>query len=73
MANVLSSAMGSSGFTLNEIRQILWSNTLRFTYLHLCEGAAELADGRKDPATGKTIAYLISDFIKNQQSVNQWS
>lgn len=62
--NVLSSAQTSSGFALNDIRKILISNTSNYSYLHICEGATELADGRKDSKTGKTIAYLVSDFVK---------
>jgi formiminoglutamase len=33
-------------------------------YLHICEGATQLADGRKNETTGKLISYLVSDFIK---------
>lgn len=33
-------------------------------YLHICEGATRLANGKTDDATGKLIAYLVSDFIK---------
>ena len=33
-------------------------------YLHICEGATQLADGRKNDTTGKLISYLVSDFIK---------
>lgn len=62
--NTLSSAASSSGFDLNEIRKLLLTNKKLFSYLHLCEGATTLADGRTDFATGKTIAYLITDFIK---------
>ncbi|SFH11214.1 formimidoylglutamase [Pedobacter insulae] len=64
IANVLSSAGSPSGFNLSDIRSILLSNDKKFHYLHICEGAAELADGRQDPATAKTIAILVSDFIK---------
>lgn len=62
--NVLSSAKTSSGFALNEVRKILISNTKNYSYLHICEGATKLVDGRADLTTGKTIAYLVSDFIK---------
>lgn len=62
--NVLSSAQTSSGFALNDIRKILMSNTKNYSYLHICEGATQLADGRKDLTTGKTIAYLVIDFVK---------
>jgi formiminoglutamase len=64
LANVLSSASSPTGFNLNDIRSILLANTKNFTYLHLCEGATQLADGREDPATAKTIAILVSDFMK---------
>lgn len=63
--NVLSSASGPSGFALNDIRKILLTNTKKWRYLHICEGAVQLANGREDLSTGKTIAYLVSDFIKN--------
>lgn len=33
-------------------------------YLHICEGAARLSDGRTDTSTGKLISYLVSDFVK---------
>lgn len=65
--NVLSSAQTSSGFALNDVRKVLMANTKKYSYLHICEGATELADGRKDVTTGKTIAYLVSDFIKALQ------
>lgn len=64
LEKVLASAYTPSGFSLNEIRKILLSNTTGFCYLHLCEGATALSDGRIDSSTGKTIAYLITDFIK---------
>ena len=64
--NVLSSAMGPSGFPLNEIRRLILASTKKFAYLHICEGAIALTDGPQDKTTAKTIAYLISDFIKAQ-------
>ena len=70
MANVLSSASGPSGFSLNEVRQLILNTTIKFQYLHICEGAVELSDGRQDQSTAKTIAYLISDFIKSQSKLN---
>jgi formiminoglutamase len=67
IADVLSSAAGPSGFSLNEIRKLVLTSGKKFMYLHLCEGAVALIDGRKDQTTAKTIAYLISDFIKSQK------
>lgn len=65
--NVLSSAQTSSGFALNDVRKILISNTKNYNYLHICEGATKLVDGRADVTSGKTIAYLVSDFVKALQ------
>lgn len=65
ICNTLASATTPSGFTLNEVRQLVLSLNKDFTYLHICEGAYQLKDGRKDETIGKTIAYLISDFVKN--------
>lgn len=64
--NVLSSAISPSGFHLNEIRRLILNPTKKLSYLHICEGAVELSDGRRNQTTAKTIAYLISDFIKSQ-------
>jgi formiminoglutamase len=36
----------------------------KIAYLHICEGATKLDDGRVDENTGKLIAYLVSDFVK---------
>ncbi len=65
--NLLSSATGPSGFTLNEIREILLAQDKSYSYLHICEGAASLADGRTEATMGKAITYLVSDFIKALQ------
>lgn len=65
--NVLSSAMTPSGFPLNEIRRLILNTTKKFSYLHICEGATALTDGRQAQTTAKTIAYLVSDFIKAQK------
>jgi len=65
--NILSSAMSPSGFHLNEIRRLILTSGKKFSYLHICEGAVALTDGRQDTTTAKTIAYLVSDFIKSQR------
>lgn len=65
ISNVLSSAATPSGFSLNDIRRLLLTLNNDFSYLHICEGALFLKDGRKDETIGKTIAYLVSDFIKS--------
>ncbi len=64
--NTLSSAMTPVGITPVHARQYV-SFTAADTkpaYLHICEGATRLSDGRTDATSGKLISYLVSDFIK---------
>lgn len=65
LENFLSSATTPSGFSLNEIRRLILGSSTQFAYLHICEGASEMADGRTSTSTGKSIAYLITDFLKS--------
>lgn len=67
IVGALASAATPSGFSLNEVRQLVLSLNKGFNYLHICEGAYQLSDGRKDETIGKTIAYLVSDFIKSSR------
>ncbi|MGC4104195.1 formimidoylglutamase [Ferruginibacter sp.] len=64
--NVLSSASTPSGVSVLQARQYLnfAATDAKVAYLHICEGAVQLADGKKDDSTGKLISYLVSDFIK---------
>lgn len=64
--HTLSSAATPSGISPLHARQYLnfaASDSIP-AYLHICEGAAQLIDGRKNESTGKLISYLVSDFIK---------
>lgn len=67
--NVLSSAMTPCGISTIQARQYvsLCAAGSKATYLHLCEGASELSDGKKGEATGKLLSYLVTDFIKMHQ------
>ncbi len=64
--NVLSSAATPTGITPLQARQYLHfsAQDAKVAYLHICEGATQLSDGRRDESTGKLISYLVSDFIK---------
>jgi formiminoglutamase len=66
IANTLSSATSPSGITAQHARQYIsyTAGTTRPAYLHICEGATTLSDGRTDTQTGKLISYLVSDFVK---------
>jgi len=67
IAGQLSSAMSPSGFTLNQVREMIaMTRTNKISYLHICEAAAKLED-KEDPLCGKSICFLISDFIKAQK------
>jgi formiminoglutamase len=64
--DVLSSAETPSGISALHARQYITfaATDAKPAYLHICEGACQLADGKKDESTGKLISYLVSDFIK---------
>lgn len=64
--HTLSSALTPAGITVNQARQYINYAALESkpAYLHICEGAVMLNDGRTDLSTGKLISYLVSDFIK---------
>ncbi len=62
----LSSASAPTGVSPLHARQFISmaATDAKPAYLHICEGAIRLADGRTDPSTGKLISYLVSDFVK---------
>ena len=64
--NTLSSAMTPVGFSPIHARQYVAfaAADCRPAYLHICEGATRLSDGRMDATSGKLISYLVSDFVK---------
>jgi formiminoglutamase len=64
--NALSSAHTPSGISVLLARQYVTYSArhARAAYLHICEGATQLSDGRKDENTGKLLSYLVSDFVK---------
>lgn len=64
--NVLSSAATPTGISPLHARQYVHfaAQEVKTAYLHICEGAVQLTDGRRDACTGKLISYLVCDFIK---------
>ena len=71
--NILSSALTPSGLTALQARQYITfaAQDTKPAYLHICEGATQLEDGKKNDSTGKLISYLVSDFIKENSESNQ--
>jgi formiminoglutamase len=68
--NSLSSACTPSGVDAIHARQYinLCSAHAKCCYLHICEGATRLSNGRTNELTGKLISYLVSDFVKMQET-----
>ena len=66
LPNVASSAMTMSGFAVEEVRHFIhyFGKSQNAAYLHICEGAPDLADAKNSHLIGKLIAYLVTDFIK---------
>lgn len=66
VANVLSSASSPAGISIQHARQYInfTAADSKVAYLHICEGAAQLSNGRTSADTGKLISYLVSDFLK---------
>ncbi len=64
--NTLSSAITPVGISPIHARQYISfaAADAKPAYLHICEGAIRLSDGRTDDNTGKLISYLVSDFVK---------
>lgn len=64
--NTLSSAVTPVGISPLHARQYInfVASDTKTAYLHICEGATKLTDGRTDESTGKLISYLVTDFIK---------
>ena len=71
--NVLSSAGTPCGISSLQARQYInfTATDAKAAYLHICEGATQLTDGRKDESTGKLVSYLVSDFVKANSQGNR--
>lgn len=67
--HTLSSAATPSGVDPVHARQYVSyaGADTKTAYLHICEGASRLADGRSSETIGKLISYLVSDFIKAKE------
>lgn len=63
---VLSSAETPVGISAINARQYVYftASENNVAYLHICEGAQQLSDGRRCDTTGKLISYLVTDFVK---------
>lgn len=64
--NILSSASSPVGFTVQQTLKFIHEvkGTPNLTYIHLCEGAAELSDGRISSSIGKLLAEMVAEFLR---------
>jgi formiminoglutamase len=70
---IASSAMTISGFSVEELRRFIskLGNHDNAAYLHICEGAPDLAEPQYAHLVGKLIGYLVTDFIKANCEIDQ--
>lgn len=68
--DTLTSASTPSGVAPLHARQYVSFTGIdtKTAYLHICEGACNLSNGRTNDMTGKLISYLVSDFIKAKEA-----
>lgn len=71
--NIPSSAMTLSGFSIEELRQFVsfFGKNKRAAYLHICEGAPDLGEDKNGHLIGKLIGYLVTDFMKANNSLEK--
>ncbi len=67
--NTLSSAETPAGILPVHARQYMnfIAVNSKPAYLHICEGASQLSDGRKSETTGKLISYRGKRFYKGRK------
>ncbi len=63
---MLTSASNPSGFTALQARQYINFTAYypNIAYLHICEGATQLANGGSNAFAAKLVSELVSDFVK---------
>ena len=66
--NILSPTSGI-GINLKDVRAYITgaASHTNVAYLHICEGAAQLADGSTFTSVGNLISTLVTDFIKSHK------
>ena len=64
--NMPASALSPSGFSVEKLRRLnhFFSRSDQLRYLHICEAAPHLENADEMIKVGKTITYLITDFVR---------
>ncbi|UCS93638.1 formimidoylglutamase [Echinicola marina] len=69
VGRVLSSAMDPVGVLGVDARKYVYQVARRgkskVAYLHVCEGATVMSDGKMDVGVAKLVSYLVTDFVKS--------
>lgn len=67
VAHAPSSAQSCCGFSLNQLREIVFkaSKIKNISYLHICEAAPSI-DTKDEFQISKALSYLITDFIRKK-------
>ena len=71
LPGIASSAMTPAGFSIEEARRFVdyFGRSDNSVYLHIAEGAPDLADENTRHLIGKLIAFLITDFMKSKSDL----
>ena len=71
LPGVASSAMTPTGFSIEDARRFIdyFGRNENSIYLHIAEGAPDLAEENSKHLVGKLIAYLITDFMKSKSDL----
>lgn len=71
LPGVASSAMTPSGFSVEDARRFVdhFGRNKKSIYLHIAEGAPDLADQNTQHLIGKLIAYFVTDFMKSKSDL----
>ena len=64
--NMPASALSPSGFAIKDVRRLnhFFSRSGQLKYLHICEAAPHPENADEMIKVGKTIVYLITDFVR---------
>ncbi len=71
LPGIASSAMTPTGFSIEDARRFIdyFGRNENSIYLHIAEGAPDLAEENSKHLVGKLIAYLITDFMKSKSDL----
>ena len=71
LPGIASSAMTPTGFSIEDARRFVdyFGRNENAIYLHIAEGAPDLANEKTQHLVGKLVAYFITDFMKSKSDL----